>query len=465
MIVRTLEQIAKMVGADQVCNTGEVTVHGISTDTRSIQPDSLFVPLVGERFDGHDFAVRAAEAGAAAALWAAGHPVPDGLSLPLIFVPDTLAALGRLAGAYQSELSAKVIGITGSNGKTGTKDYLAAMLGVKYKTGKTGGNLNNHIGVPLTLLSLDEDTEMAVVEMGTSDFGEIRYLAGLVRPDVAILTNVGEAHLDRLGTVENVAVAKLEMTEFIHKDGLLITGGDQSVLRAAVAKCGCLPAHLRTFGEAADCTLRLVDFTADSERVSFETAGQIAGRFTLHGAVGRHGAMNAMAAMLAADFLGLTAAEMNDGLLATQGAKMRSELLRVGQATIMNDAYKSNPASLRAALSTFYGLPEQRKLFVMGDMVELGATSASLHAEIGAVLDADKIETLFAFGPECRHTAEAALPAFGGGRVRHFDTLDELAEAVIAYAAKPCAILFKASRALKFERLIERLVDAAERAL
>ncbi|KLR74949.1 UDP-N-acetylmuramoyl-tripeptide--D-alanyl-D-alanine ligase, partial [Geobacillus sp. T6] len=211
MIKRTVRQIAEM--ADGQCLKPEwenIVVSGVSTDTRTIQAGNLYIPLRGATFNGHDFVQEAAQKGAAAVLWAEreGTP-PEGV--PVVVVDDTLLALQRLAARYREQLGLKVIGVTGSNGKTTTKDMIAALLSTRYRVQKTEGNLNNHIGVPLTLLSLEEDTEMAVVEMGMSGFGEIERLTMIARPDAAVITNIGEAHLQELGSREGIAKAKLEI--------------------------------------------------------------------------------------------------------------------------------------------------------------------------------------------------------------------------------------------------------------
>jgi len=429
-------------------------VCGVCTDTRKITQGNLFVPIYGERFDGHDYLETAEKNGAAAAFWTAGRAVPKS-DMPLILVDDTVKALGRLAAAYRNELSARFIGITGSNGKTSTKDFLAGILSAKYKTGKTMGNLNNHIGMPLTILSFDEDTQMAVVEMGTSDFGEIDYLASILRPDAAILANVGEAHLDKLISVEGVAKAKLEMVPYISKNGLFIYFGDQIVLKKAFAACTC-PCAVKTFGESSDCDLRLSDVSAQGDSIEFTTAGLINGSFTL-GSPGRHNALNALAAMLAADFMGLSADEIAQGFTLIEKTKMRNEIISIGNITILNDAYKSNPASVRAALNTFYDLEGTRKLFVMGDMIELGPTARELHSEIGHIIDEQQIDAVYAYGPDSAYCIEAASKRFSSGKALHFNDRDRLVDAVAEYCNEPCALLFKASRALKFEELIEKL--------
>ncbi len=234
MIKRTIHQLMKMIRCEAAPADADLQFHGVSTDTRTLRPGNLFIPLTGERFDGHEFAAQAAARGAAAVLWQQDRPgAPEGV--PVIRVPDTLAALQELAAAYRRELPVRIIGITGSNGKTTTKDMVAACLMTTYKVHKTQGNLNNHIGLPLTILQMDEDTQMAVLEMGMSGSGEIALLSKIALPETAIITNIGEAHLQQLGSREAIARAKLEIIEGLREDGLLIYNGDEPLLVQLVA--------------------------------------------------------------------------------------------------------------------------------------------------------------------------------------------------------------------------------------
>lgn len=225
-------------------------ITGVTTDSRQAAAGQLFVPLVGEQFDGHEYLEQAVQNGAVAALWKKGKEVPESLAhVPLLIVGDTLVALQRLATAYRSELFVRVVGITGSNGKTTTKDMAAAILGTSYKVHKTEGNFNNHIGLPLTVLQLEEDTEVAVLEMGMSGFGEIELLARIAQPDAAIITNIGDAHMLQLGSRAGIAKAKLEIATGLSEDGLLLYNGDEPLLEEELQR-STLPAGMvrRTFG-------------------------------------------------------------------------------------------------------------------------------------------------------------------------------------------------------------------------
>src|SRR5699024_8822639 len=231
MIRRNLKEIKKMVEGSNLAKEFEnLTIEGVSTDTRSINPQQLFIPIKGENFNGHDFLEKAIEKDAIAALWNKDEPIPT-IDFPLILVEDTLVALQKLAKAYRLELNTKVIGITGSNGKTTTKDIIASILSRKYKTEKTLGNINNEIGMHLTIIELEKDTEIAVIEMGTTGDRKIDILSKIGRPEIAIITNIGEAHLEDFIIRENIAKAKLEIINHLDPQGLFIYLGDEPLLR------------------------------------------------------------------------------------------------------------------------------------------------------------------------------------------------------------------------------------------
>ena len=446
MIHGTLRQAARAMGATALHGSGRF--QGVATDSRQATPGCLFVPLAGEHGDGHDYIRQAIERGAAASLWQVGRPNPP-QGLPLLWVDDCLAALQRLSAAWRRELPCTVVGITGSNGKTSTKDILAGMLSAVGKTQKTQGNYNNHIGVPLTLLSLDEDTRYAVVEMGMSAPGEIDQLAGWVRPDIGVITSIGEAHLDKLGSLEAIADAKWEMVRHIAPGGTLILPGDCELLRGRPIPN---PLMVKTFGEEAGNSLYLKAVRATDEGV-WVTASHPACPELHIPMLGRHQALNTLAAILAARSAGLDFADIARGVALIQPTDGRNQLLRLGEITVLDDTYTSNPRSVAAALDTLYLMPGGRKIFVMGDMVGLGADSEALHRRVGMLLDARRLDALFAIGPDTRYTVDVAQSTFGA-RARHFDREEDLMQALLDYAHEPCTILLKASREMRFETLV-----------
>jgi len=455
---RTIGEIARMIGAetpDSVWN--ELVVNGVSIDTRTLKPGNLYIPIVGERFDGHAFAAKAIEQGAAAMLWRRGQANPPE-HFPIIAVEDTEKALQTLAAAYRRQLSKlTVVGVTGSNGKTSTKDLVASVLSTAYKTQKTAGNLNNHLGVPLTLLSLEEDTEYAVVEMGMSDLGEIRFLASLAKPNIAVITNVSEVHLGDLHTRERILQAKLEITEALTEQDALIYFGDHSPLRQAVQELK-LRCNTIAFGEGVQNDVIAERIEVSRHGVQFNTEGE---RFGIP-VLGKHQAINALAAVAVARLAGLTTDDIREGLSQVQLTGMRNEWITAGGLSIMNDTYKSNPSSVRAALDLLYSLqPFEQKIAVLGEMVELGDESAAFHREIGEGLQPEQLDYVFTIGTIAREIADSARQRFMPDRIIHCSDQQELLGRLKQTIRSNCLLLVKGSRTLELEKVVEELRQSA----
>lgn len=478
MIRATLSEAAAWCGATlQGRPAGaEPEIAGVSIDSRSIGAGQLFVPIAGDRFDGHDYIEKAASAGAAAALWQRDRALPADTGLPLLLVDDTLAALQRLAESYLASWRPKVVGVTGSNGKTTTKDLIFSALATVYRTAKTEGNFNNHIGLPLTILRTDRDTEVLVLEMGMSAFGEISLLSRIAKPDIAVITNIGESHLEHLGSRRGIAQAKLEIAEGLKPGGTLIYNGDEPLLREELAALA-LPedAGLITFGESKACDLRATDIATDAERATFVASGSgaagspaqeseaQAARFEVP-IPGRHNAVNALAAIAVARRLGVADADIARGLAEAKLTGMRIERVQARSgALVLNDAYNASPASVRAAISLVAQLQGyRRKWLVLGDMLELGPDEAAFHAGIGRELSKGQADGLLAYGPLSAHTAEAAAQAMPSGVVKHFADKNELAEALLSLVEPDDLVLVKASRGMRMEEIVRRLTAGEE---
>ncbi|MDG0812198.1 UDP-N-acetylmuramoyl-tripeptide--D-alanyl-D-alanine ligase [Cohnella rhizosphaerae] len=489
MIRATLSEVAAWCGAElQGTPAGaEPDIAGVSIDSRSIGAGQLFVPIAGERFDGHDYIETAASAGAAAALWQRGRALPSETGLPLLLVDDTLAALQRLAASYLASWKPKVVGVTGSNGKTTTKDLIFSALATVYRTAKTEGNFNNHIGLPLTILRADRDTEVLVLEMGMSAFGEISLLSRIARPDIAVITNIGESHLEHLGSRRGIAQAKLEIAEGLKDGGTLIYNGDEPLLREELAALALPPGALGTitFGESEACDLRALDIATDAECATFiasrgvdadapdgdagapgstDREGEaLAARFAVP-IPGRHNAVNALAAIAVARRLGVADADIARGLAEAKLTGMRIERVQAKNgALVLNDAYNASPASVRAAIALVAQLRGyRRKWLVLGDMLELGPDEAAYHAAIGRELSRGQADGLLAYGPRSAHTAEAASQAMPSGTVRHFTDKNELADALLTLVEPDDLVLVKASRGMRLEEIVRRLAAGKE---
>ena len=458
MIKRTLREIESMVNGKGLKEEfKELSIQGVSTDSRTIRKNQLFIPLIGENFNGHDFINEAIEKGALASLWDENQPLPQ-LDFPFILVEDTLKALQQLAKEYREQLDIRVVGITGSNGKTTTKDILASLLSTKYKTQKTIGNFNNHIGTPLTLLSLEEDTEMAVIEMGTDKFGEISLLTSLAKPDVAIITNIGEAHLEDLKTRENIAKAKLEILEGLSHEGLFIYYGDDPILKK-VMKDVDITQKILTFGEEEGNDYRCELVHADVNGISFTLTQPEKEDFFLP-MLGKHNMYNAMAAIATARYFDIPFDLIREGFYHVEKTGMRNELVLAEGFTILNDSYKSNPSSLLAALDTLYNMEGySQKIAVLGDMLGLGEDEIEMHEDVGRKIDPEKIDYLFTIGPFAEYIANHAKIRFEKDRVISCKNKAHLIESIKKVMKPNSIILVKASRPLELEEVVDRLKE------
>jgi len=421
----------------------------VSADSRRLPAGALFVALVGPNFDGHDFIAAARERGACAAL--VSRRVAD--PLPQLRVADTLLALGHLGAAWRERFAGPLIALTGSNGKTTLKEMIAAILRVRGPTLATDGNLNNDIGVPLTLLRLGGEHAYAVIEMGANHPCEIAYLTGLASPDVAIVNNAGPCHLEGFGDVAGVARGKGEIFQGLGSDGVAVINRDDAFADYWI---GLNPGR-RVVGFAldrpADVSGRVLDPTANLIRVRAD-GEDIEIRLPLPG---RHNALNALAATAATTVVGATLDEVRRGLESLRGVGGRMQRLpgRFGGAVI-HDAYNANPASLAAALHSV-GAESGRKWLVLGDMLELGPAADELHARSGRETGAAGFERLYGIGEHSR----AAVAAFGrdGRHCRDAESLIAALTGDLERAGEPPTILVKGSRGMKLERVVAALVE------
>ncbi|MCY9669481.1 UDP-N-acetylmuramoyl-tripeptide--D-alanyl-D-alanine ligase [Paenibacillus alginolyticus] len=466
MIERTLEQMTDMLGVECVkvfskSAARDILIKGISTDTRTIRPGSLFVPLIGDHFDGHAYASEAYSKGAAAALWQDDHPHPPE-GMPIIRVKDTLTALQQLAKSYREQLPVRIIGITGSNGKTTTKDLVAAVLGSTFQVHKTKGNLNNHIGLPLTLLELDKTTQFAVVEMGMSGRGEIELLSNLAEPEASIITMIGESHMLQLGSREEIARAKAEIVSGMSSGGLFVYNGDEPLIEQALAESpDSLPEGLSRirFGSGAGNDLFPTDIRMDADGAHFQINSPGYPELFIP-LLGTHNVINALAAIAVGEAFGVSPEGIAAGLRSLQMTSMRIEKLTAASGlTVLNDAYNASPASMRAAID----LTEQlrgfgRKFLVLGDMLELGEHEEEFHRSIGAMLSPERVDYVFTFGRLGRCIADEAVKRFPKASVRAFDDKEQLAAELAAEVRADDLVLVKGSRGMRLEHVVNALL-------
>ncbi|PHC34731.1 UDP-N-acetylmuramoyl-tripeptide--D-alanyl-D-alanine ligase [Bacillus pseudomycoides] len=457
MMKRTLKQVEQMVmGVGLAEKYVNETVQGVSIDTRKITTGNLYIPIQGDRFDGHSFVEKAIENGAIATLWKKNVQNPP-VNIPVIFVEDTLEALQTLAKSYRDQLDVKVIGVTGSNGKTSTKDIVTSLLATKFKVQKTEGNFNNHIGLPLTILSLEENTEMAVLEMGMSSRGEIEFLSKLARPNAAIITNIGEAHLMDLGSRDAIAEAKLEIVTGLQDGGVFVYNGDEPLLTNRVPSMN-LAAETITFGDARANNYYPTSVTLQATGTYFKMNQDENIVFYLP-VLGKHNVYNTLASMAIAKYFGVTWEEMKQGLVTLQMTGMRMEIVKTENGlTIINDAYNASPTAMEAAFHLMNGLDGfSKKIVVLGDMLELGDQEVQFHYEVGKLIDPARISYVFTYGRLGAQIAEGAKINFPNERVKVYDNKEELVKNLQEVVDVKDVVLVKASRGMKLEEVITML--------
>ncbi|MGE8081940.1 UDP-N-acetylmuramoyl-tripeptide--D-alanyl-D-alanine ligase [Peribacillus loiseleuriae] len=457
MLKKTLKQIHEMVdGLNIITDFESIIAAGVSIDSRNIEFNNLFIPLSGEHVDGHQYVEKAISQGAVASLWQkdAGEP-PAGL--PVILVENTEKALQKLASAYRKQLNCKVIGVTGSNGKTTTKDMIAALLQTTYRIHKTSGNFNNHLGLPLTILGIGEDTEVAVLEMGMSNRGEIAFLSTLAEPDLAIITNVGESHLLDLGSREEIANAKLEIVSGLKAGGTLIYQGDEPLLRDRIER-DLTNLHVVSFGRENKNDLYPISIIQNENSTSFEINGDLGDPYTIP-ILGFHNVQNALAAMLVAKLLRVNDANIRKGFESVRLTNMRMEMVEGAKGEkIINDAYNASPTSMKAAIELIESLSGfQAKYLVLGDMLELGNQEKDYHVNIGKIIQSDEIDTVFTYGPLGHFIAEGARQSFPADRVFSYDDKSALIADLKERTSLNDLILVKASRGMKLEEIVQAL--------
>lgn len=433
-------------------------VRAVSIDSRAIPPGGLFVPLPGTRHDGHDFIAAALRAGAAGSLVRHGHPCAEQLcSIPgavLISVADPLQALGDIARRWRATARARIIAITGSNGKTTTKEMLWSILHRHMNILKNPGNWNNLIGLPLTVLQLSGDHDAAILEMGMSELGEIRRLTQISDPHIGCVTTIGPAHLEQLRTIEGVQAAKAELVTSLGSDRIAVLNSDDP---RVAALSGMTIARTVFFGENG---------SVQAGQVSASGPGQTSFSLTIEGSSvpvtlsvpGSHHVQNALAAAAVAHCLDIPLEEIAAGLTTFRGIPGRMQLLSTGGLTIINDAYNANPVSMQASLHTLAELPGKKKIAVLGDMLELGADAPRFHHEAGVVAGRLGIDLVFVIGDFARHIQDGARAAgIAPARMLRCADIDELATAVADNAEPGDVILLKGSRKVGLDRLVALL--------
>lgn len=452
-VKKTLAHIAEWLHIEEKIDENPV-ITGVSINTRTIQPGDLFIPFRGEQVNGHRFVQDAFAKGAAASLWLKDEPNPP-QNVPLLFVESGEGALQQMAKAYRAELHSVFIGITGSNGKTSTKDLVAGMLSPYFRVKKTEGNFNNELGLPLTILSLEEDTEFAVLEMGMSSFGEIEFLSNLAKPKYVVITNIGEAHMQDLGSREGIAKAKFEIIAGLEATGQLFYDGDEPLLRPFVE--GNPQIMTKSFGVQEHNNLRIAEVNFTEQGSTFRVEGELNEEMSIP-VLGEHQVKNTLAALLIGKEVGLTSEQMRKALKQIVLTDMRMQVIEGNNGTVfINDAYNAAPTSMRAAISFIEKSSiKQEKWLVLGDMLELGNKEQQYHEEMSKSISSEVFNGVCLYGPRMEWLYNKLVEQFADKQIIWVnDDIEKLVAFLANKINDQSIVLVKGSRGMQLERVIE----------
>ena len=459
----TLENIEKACGGRYIGTEAEkkTEVLGVVIDSRQVESGYLFVAIPGEKVDGHKFIPDVFAKGAAAVLSEQQLEDPAG---PYILVESTTKALRDLAEYYRKSLDIKVVGITGSVGKTSTKEMIASVLSEKYRVLKTEGNYNNEIGLPLTIFKIRAEHEVAVLEMGISEFGEMHRLATMANPDICVITNIGLCHLENLKTRDGILKAKTESFAHLKKDGIAILNGDDDKLST-----------IRQVGDKEPVFYGMeekMEYREDAKKSVYATGVENLGLYGMQARIhtpegerdvripipGEHNVYNALAATAVVLSLGLSLDQISSGILKAKTIGGRTNLLNTGSMTVIDDCYNANPVSMKASIDVL-ATAEGRKIAVLGDMGELGENEKKLHYEVGEYLAKKEIDVLFCAGELSEEIAKAAQKESKTCEVYYFKTRDALLEQLLPFLKKGDTVLVKASHFMEYPKIVKALTD------
>ncbi|MCP4632339.1 MAG: UDP-N-acetylmuramoyl-tripeptide--D-alanyl-D-alanine ligase [candidate division Zixibacteria bacterium] len=449
-----INEIIKYADPVEVFSYQNIDVGGVSIDSRTIKPGELFVAVKGERTDGHQYIQQAIENGASAIVvssdFRADFLKDISINTNIFTVDDTLLFLGDLAASYLEKIECKVIGITGTNGKTSVKDFTIRILSSKYKTSGTIGNLNNRYGLPLSIFSIESGIDAAVFELGMSELGEITRLCEIAKPDIGILNNISPAHLEGLGCIENIIEAKCELLEYIAvNDGKAVINIDDENIAKLPDKIHADYIKIGT-GNNADIKITEISFN-DGAKASF----RINGVPTELNIPGLHNVYNSVMAVAGATVYGMELEEAISILPSLKLPEMRSSVYQINDITIINDSYNANPQSVIEAIRLLDNLDAAKRFVVLGDMLELGELSEKYHREIGIKVRNSKTDYLYIYGEYSKFIGEEAAKSGSDIDVSHYQSHEQVAASLLDNINSGDAILFKGSRGMQLEKAVD----------
>lgn len=450
----SVEDIIKAVNGKININIDtNICIQNVCTDTRKIQKGDLFIAIEGENFDGHDFINTAFEKGASVCIC---HKKINS-NKPIIYTEDSKKALGDLASYYLSLFNLKVVALTGSTGKTTTKDMIASCLSLKYNTVKTEGNFNNDIGMPLTIFNVEDDTQVLVLEMGMNNFGEIRYLSKIAKPDIALITNIGVSHIENLGSREGIFRAKYEIFDYLKDTGVKILNADDDMLKSVKSEDISKKVYFYSLNNSVDAyATNIVEKGLDGTFAKINYNGEKSFDLNLK-MPGVHILSNALATTLICDELNLSSDEIKKGLENFKASKMRLDIIKTKNYTIINDTYNANPNSMKASINILKNA-NGRKVAILGDMLELGIYENEMHFEIGKYAIENDVDELICIGEKSYFMIEGAKSVNKNSILHYFETQDEFLKNIKSILKNKDNILIKASRGMKLENTVDEIM-------
>jgi UDP-N-acetylmuramoyl-tripeptide--D-alanyl-D-alanine ligase len=448
------DEIVQATGGELIVKGEALLYNNVSIDTRAIRDNDIFIALKGKNFNANDFILEASKKGASICIideikfqsadWDAKTSV--------IVVEDTNKAIMQLAKFYINKLNLKVVGITGSTGKTSTKDLVSAVLSSKYKVFKTLGNFNNEIGLPMMIFKLNKTYDVAILEMGMSDFGEIHRLCDVARPDIAIITNIGMSHIENLKTRENILKAKMEVTDFFDDDSVLIVNSDNDLLQEVkTSKYKLIKTGIDSKADYGACNINIYE-----SKITFNIldAGNEIDKVIEVDIPGRHNVLNSLLAVATAREMGMNYSEIAEGFKKLEVTSMRLDIIKGKKFTIVNDCYNASPDSMLAAIDVLCNIKGKSKIAILGTMGELGDSSFQAHKQVGAYAKDKNIDLLITIGEFNKAYSEGFVDI---DKYRSFDTYDEVISFLEETLSENDVVLVKASRAMKFESIVNCL--------